>query len=38
MGFSSRVIFPRFCDWVMRDPEMAKLRSEVPAGVGGEAL
>lgn len=38
MGLYSRVIFPRFCDWVMRDPEMAKLRSEVLADVGGEVL
>jgi SAM-dependent methyltransferase len=38
MGLYSRVIFPRFCDWVMSDPEMARLRSEVLADVGGEVL
>ena len=38
MGFYSRVIFPRLCDWMMRDPEMARLRSEVLADVGGEVL
>ena len=38
MGFYSRVILPRFCDWVMSDPRMAKLRSEVLAGVSGEVL
>lgn len=38
MGLYSRAIFPRLCDWVMRDPEMAKLRSEVLADVGGEVL
>jgi SAM-dependent methyltransferase len=38
MGLYSRAIFPRFCDWVMRNPEMAKLRSDVLADVGGEVL
>jgi ubiquinone/menaquinone biosynthesis C-methylase UbiE len=38
MGFYSRVVFPRFCDWVMSDPVMAKLRSEVLTDVGGEVL
>jgi SAM-dependent methyltransferase len=38
MGFYSRFIFPRLCDWVMNDPRMAKLRSEVLADVGGEVL
>jgi ubiquinone/menaquinone biosynthesis C-methylase UbiE len=38
MGFYSRVIFPRLCDWVMSDPRMATLRSEVLADVGGEVL
>lgn len=38
MGFYSRVIFPRLCDWVMSDPRMAKLRSEVLADVDGEVL
>jgi SAM-dependent methyltransferase len=38
MGFYSRIIFPRLCDWMMSDPEMARLRSEVLADVGGEIL
>ena len=38
MGFYSRAIFPRLCDWVMSDPSMAKLRSEVLASVDGEVL
>jgi SAM-dependent methyltransferase len=38
MGFYSRLIFPRLCDWVMSDPRMARLRQEVLAGVGGEVL
>src|SRR3954452_1779725 len=38
MGFYSRLIFPRLCDWVMDDPRMAKLRSEALSDVGGEVL
>ena len=38
MGLYSRVIFPRLCDWVMNDPRMAALRSELLADVGGEVL
>ncbi len=38
MGLYSRVVFPRLCDWVMNDPRMAKLRSELLADVGGEVL
>jgi hypothetical protein len=38
MGFSSRVLFPRLCDWVMSDHEMAKRRSEVLVDVGGDVL
>jgi SAM-dependent methyltransferase len=38
MKLYSRVIFPRFCDWVMSDPRMVKLRNEVLADVGGEIL
>jgi ubiquinone/menaquinone biosynthesis C-methylase UbiE len=38
MQFYSRYVFPRLCDWVMSDPRMAKLRSEVLADVGGEVL
>jgi SAM-dependent methyltransferase len=38
MGFYSRVIFPRLCDWMMSAPEMARLRSEVLDGVSGEVL
>jgi hypothetical protein len=29
MSIYRRHIFPRLCDWVMSDPRMAKLRSEV---------
>ena len=38
MGLYSRYIFPRLCDWVMDDPRMAKLRSELLSDVGGEVL
>ena len=38
MGLYSRVVFPRLCDWVMSDPRMAGLRSELLADVGGEVL
>src|SRR3954462_8425057 len=38
MGLYSRHIFPRLCDWVMGEPRMAKLRSEVLADVEGEVL
>ena len=38
MSVYSRVIFPRLCDWMMSAPEMAKLRSEVLADVGGDVL
>ncbi|HKI19871.1 MAG TPA: class I SAM-dependent methyltransferase [Isosphaeraceae bacterium] len=38
MGFYSRVIFPRLCEWVMRDPKMAGLRSEALAQVRGEVI
>jgi SAM-dependent methyltransferase len=38
LGLYSRHIFPRLCDWVMSDPRMAKLRSELLADVGGEVL
>jgi ubiquinone/menaquinone biosynthesis C-methylase UbiE len=38
MGFYSRVVFPRVCEWAMSDPRMADLRRELLAGVGGEVL
>jgi ubiquinone/menaquinone biosynthesis C-methylase UbiE len=38
MGFYSRVIFPRLCDWMMSDRRMAALRGETLARVGGEIL
>ncbi|MGO9464249.1 MAG: class I SAM-dependent methyltransferase [Isosphaeraceae bacterium] len=38
MGFYSRVIFPRLCEWAMSDPKMAALRGEALAQVGGEVL
>ena len=38
MGVYSRVILPRLCDWVMNDPRMARLRTDLLADVGGEVL
>jgi ubiquinone/menaquinone biosynthesis C-methylase UbiE len=38
VGFYSRVIFPRLCDWVMSDPRLAELRRETLADVAGEIL
>jgi hypothetical protein len=38
MGVYSRVIFPRLCDWVMNDPRMARLRTDLLADVGGKVL
>jgi ubiquinone/menaquinone biosynthesis C-methylase UbiE len=38
MGFYSRVIFPRLCDWMMNDPQIARLRGEALAGVAGDIL
>lgn len=38
MGFYSRIIFPRLCDWVMRQPRLSRLRRELLLGVGGEVL
>jgi SAM-dependent methyltransferase len=38
MGFYSRVIFPRLCDWMMADPRMSKLRTELLVDAGGEIL
>jgi SAM-dependent methyltransferase len=38
MGFYSRRIFPRICDWSMSDPRMAVLRKEALAGVDGDIL
>lgn len=38
MGFYSRVIFPRGCDWVMSTPILTKYRKEVLAGVTGKVL
>src|SRR2546423_2321724 len=38
MGFYSRVVFPRLCDWLMSDSRMAALRREILAQVGGELL
>ena len=38
MGFYSRHIFPRLCDWSMRNPRMARLRREVLSEVDGEIL
>jgi ubiquinone/menaquinone biosynthesis C-methylase UbiE len=38
MGIYSRLIFPRLCDWSMRNPRMERLRSETLARVDGEIL
>jgi ubiquinone/menaquinone biosynthesis C-methylase UbiE len=38
MGIYSRLIFPRLCDWAMRNPRMARLRREVLSEVDGEIL
>jgi SAM-dependent methyltransferase len=38
MGFYSRRIFPRICDWAMSDPRIAGLREETLAPVDGEIL
>ncbi len=38
MGFYSRLIFPRLCDWAMRNPRMADLRREALSEVNGEIL
>jgi hypothetical protein len=35
MGFYSRHVFPRLCDWAMRKPHMARLRREVLTEAGG---
>ena len=38
MGFYSRFIFPRLCDWAMSTPEFTQLRKSVLAEVKGEIL
>ncbi|QDV35698.1 class I SAM-dependent methyltransferase [Tautonia plasticadhaerens] len=38
MGLYSRHIFPRLCDRAMRRPDMARLRGEFLADVGGDVL
>jgi SAM-dependent methyltransferase len=38
MGLYSRFVFPRLCDWMMRDPRLAPLRSEILAGVEQDVL
>ncbi len=38
MGFYSRVLFPRGCDFVMSMPMLAKYRKEVLADVAGNVL
>ena len=38
MGIYSRLIFPRLCDWTMRNPRIERLRSETLAQVEGEIL
>ena len=38
MGLYSRLIFPRLCDWTMRNPRMAELRRKALSEVNGEIL
>jgi SAM-dependent methyltransferase len=38
MGFYSRHISPRPCEWMMSDPRMAALRQELLSDVGGDVL
>ena len=38
MGIYSRLIFPRLCDWSMRNPRMARLRREVLTEADGDIL
>jgi len=38
MGLYSRLIFPRLCDWSMRNPRIARFRREVLAEARGEIL
>ncbi len=38
MGIYSRLIFPRLCDWAMRNPRIERLRREVLAKANGEIL
>ena len=38
MSLYSRLIFPRLCDWTMRNPRMERLRREVLAEANGEIL
>ena len=38
MGFYSHVIFPRLCDWVLRDPRVAQRRQELLAHARGRIL
>jgi len=38
MGFYSRIVFPRLCDWMMSDARLSELRHTLLADVGGEIL
>jgi len=38
MGIYSRLIFPRLCDCVMRQPRLSRLRRELLSAVQGEVL
>jgi ubiquinone/menaquinone biosynthesis C-methylase UbiE len=38
LGIYSRHIFPRLCDWSMRNPRIERLRKETLSGVRGEIL
>jgi len=38
MGFYSRVIFPRLCDWALAQPMVAEQRRRLLADAGGDVL
>lgn len=38
MGFYSRAIFPRICEWALSEPRLGALRRELLAGASGEVL
>ena len=38
MGIYTHLVFPRFCDWTMRNPRIERLRSELLSEASGEVL
>jgi ubiquinone/menaquinone biosynthesis C-methylase UbiE len=38
VGFYSRVIFPRLCDWVLRRPAVTRLRRQLLSQAAGDVL